>query len=75
MGIYGSVSGGGRFVDSGGHFSTIQFPGTLTTGAPGINDAGEIVGTYEAFEGGKLVLHGFFDIGHDFLSLTFPGAI
>jgi probable HAF family extracellular repeat protein len=52
-------------------FSTIDFPGAISTQASGINAQGEIVGTYTD-SGGRV--HGFLLSGGHFRSIDFPGA-
>ncbi len=52
-------------------FTTIDYPGAISTGARGINDAGAIVGNYTAAGGDS---HGFILEGGKFTSLDFPGA-
>jgi|SRR5689334_1845919 hypothetical protein len=51
--------GSGAFLDSGGTFTPIDVPGSLpgTTGARGINNAGDVVGSYDvsAPEPGALI--------------------
>ena len=52
-------------------FTQIDVPGTLSTEAFGINDAGEIVGGFNDSTGS----HGFlFDTGGSFIQIDVPGA-
>lgn len=37
------------FLDNGGVYTSIDYPGAWDTGAYGINDAGEIVGYYASY--------------------------
>jgi probable HAF family extracellular repeat protein len=59
------------FLDDNGLFTPIQFPGAADTTALGINDSGEIVGTYADSAG---VPHGFLDNNGSFTAIDFPGA-
>ena len=52
-------------------FTSITYPGANMTHAQGINDAGDIVGTYR--DAGNLY-HGFLLSGGKFTSIDFPGA-
>jgi probable HAF family extracellular repeat protein len=52
-------------------FTTIDVPGANFTQAFGINDAGQIVGTFGSSTG----THGFLDTGGSFTQLDVPGAI
>jgi len=67
---------GGSFVYSGGVFTQIQYPATWSTsdatGAYGINNNGQIVGSYDLgmCEG----ICGFLDDGGSFSSFKYPGA-
>jgi hypothetical protein len=51
-------------------FMAINFPGQLTTQAFGINDAGQIVGSYSTNGG-----HGFLDSGGSFATIDVPSEI
>jgi len=51
-------------------FMAINFPGQLTTQAFGINDAGQIVGSYSTNGG-----HGFLDSGGSFATVDVPSGI
>jgi len=53
-------------------FSTIDFPGALSTGAIGINDRGQIVGSYVDSSG---QFHGFLLARGNFSTIDFPGAL
>jgi probable HAF family extracellular repeat protein len=72
--IVGEYVAGGAFhgfVDSGGSFATIDYPGSvLFTSAHGINDSGQIVGHF--FDGAKY--HGFLYSGGSFITISHPGA-
>lgn len=60
------------FLDTGGSFTAIDFPGaTGGTAANGINDAGEIVGNFSDGTGG----HGFVDAGGVFTAIDLAGAM
>jgi hypothetical protein len=59
------------FLYSGGTFTPIQYPGAMFTIAEGINDSGQIVGTY----GGSGITYGFIYSGGVFTSLSPPGSI
>ena len=65
----GLVSHG--FVDSGGRFTTIDFPGARQTFAFGVNASGQIVGYYYDSNNNS---HGFVDSGGRFTTIDFPGA-
>jgi len=52
-------------------FQTLDVPGAITTNANGINNAGQIVGTYFAND----MYHGFLLDGGNYTSLDVPGAI
>jgi probable HAF family extracellular repeat protein len=52
-------------------FTTIDFPGAVSTNARGINALGDIVGWYTDTAGGT---HGFLLSGGHFRSIDFPGA-
>ena len=51
------ASGVTGFLDNNGVFTTINFPGARSTEPAGINDAGQIIGTYSTF--GSYFTHGF----------------
>ena len=53
--IVGSDSLHGAFVFSSGVFTSIRFPGAISTGVQAINDSGEIVGSYTDAQN----IHGF----------------
>jgi probable HAF family extracellular repeat protein len=52
-------------------FTTIDFPGSISTNAQGINANGEIVGFYTDTAGR---VHGFLRSGENYRSIDFPGA-
>jgi probable HAF family extracellular repeat protein len=57
-----------------GHFITIAFPGASMTQAFGVNDAGEVVGTYTVGTGNSAVTHGFTWLNGKFASVDIGGA-
>jgi uncharacterized membrane protein len=61
------------YLRSAGTFTTIDFPGgtDFDTGAFGINDLGQIVGSYEDGD----VQHGFLLSAGSYSSIDFPGAV
>ena len=59
------------YLYSGGTFTTIGVPGATSTSVSGINDAGQIVGSYETGEGEP---KGFVDNGGVFTTISLPGA-
>lgn len=63
---------GRSFEYTDGLFATITFPGAARTTATGINDSGEIVGSFIDSQGAA---HGFVDINGVFTVLDFPGAV
>jgi uncharacterized repeat protein (TIGR01451 family) len=67
-----NLASGAGFLLSGGFFTPIVVPGSDagTTNAIGINDAGQIVGSFK--QGG--VLQGFLLIGETYTTLAAPGA-
>jgi probable HAF family extracellular repeat protein len=60
------------FLDTDGHLTPIDVPGSHDTRAYGINDSGQIVGD---FEGQVPPYHGFVDTGGIFTTIDVPGAI
>lgn len=58
------------FLRTGNTFTTIQFPGAVSTIPMSINDAGVIVGDY--FDGNSS--HGFVSFQGRFVTFDFPGA-
>jgi probable HAF family extracellular repeat protein len=58
------------FLYSGGTVTVIDYPGSLNTMLAGINDAGQIVGT---FFDASLSEHGFLYSGGAFTQIDFPG--
>jgi uncharacterized membrane protein len=71
VGVYRLGGPGNGFLDSGGSYSTVNFPGGTGTHDNGINNAGEIVGQYKD---SMAVRHGFLDNGGTFTTIDFPGA-
>lgn len=59
----------GAFVENDGVFETIAYPGAETTIAFGINDAGDVVGTY--YDGSN---HGFVENGGVYKSIDCKGG-
>jgi hypothetical protein len=57
-----------------GQFVTIAFPGAAMTQAFGVNDSGEVVGTYTVGTGNAAVTHGFTWLGGKFASVDIAGA-
>lgn len=53
-------------------FTTIDFPGSVSTTPNGINDRGEVVGAYTDSSNRT---HGFVRTGESFRSIDFPGAL
>jgi uncharacterized membrane protein len=61
VGAYGGLGGDGAFILSGGVTTLFTLPGAGFVLASSINDAGTIVGTYQAAHGGPYL--GFIDAG------------
>ena len=59
------------FLYAGGVFTTINYPGATDTAVLGINNSGQIVGSF----GDSTGEHGFMDAGSFFTVLNYPGAI
>src|SRR6188472_4285839 len=59
-----------RWLD-GTTFTSIDFPGAFSTNASGINDRGDIVGSYQD---ANFVFHGFLYDGRHYITINFPGA-
>ena len=59
------------FLDNGGFFSSLNYPGASATSAQGINNGGQIVGWYTGSSGNQ----GFLDNGGTFSSINYPGAV
>src|ERR1700736_4719466 len=59
------------FLYSGGTFTTLSVAGATFTNVYGINDAGQIVGTYGIADG---TTQGFVDNGGVFTTISVPGA-
>jgi probable HAF family extracellular repeat protein len=59
------------FLYANGSFTTIEVPGVTITEAFGINDSGDIVGSYRDNMG---MTHGFLYSNGKFTTLDFPGA-
>lgn len=72
VGSYADASGNGHgFMDAGGKFTTIDYPGALATGVSAINNSGAIVGNYL---GTDLLEHGFLYRNGKFTELDAHGA-
>ena len=72
VGVFRVNGGSGNgFLESGGSYSTVNFPGQNGTHDNGINNAGEIVGQYKDSMG---LRHGFLDNGGTFTTIDFPGS-
>jgi uncharacterized membrane protein len=72
VGVYRTGGAGIGFLDVGGVFTDVNFPGGVGTHANGINNAGNIVGQYKDTANGPH--HGFVDNGGTFSSIDFPGS-
>jgi len=73
VGGYLDTRGNGHgFLLDEGHFTTIDFPGSIYTEALGINPQGRIVGEYLDAAN---VSHGFLLKQHVFRTIDFPGAV
>ncbi len=59
------------FVYAGGKFTTVEFPGSSSTDAIGINDKGDVVGLYVDSSG---VQHGFVKKGSKYSSIDVTGG-
>jgi probable HAF family extracellular repeat protein len=57
-----------------GRFITLAFPGASMTQAFGVNDSGEVVGSYTTGSGNSAVTHGFVWRGGTFATVDIPGA-
>jgi hypothetical protein len=61
------------FLESGGAFIDLSVPGASSTMAFGVNDNGEVVGTYTAGSGSSAAMHGFsWTLGGGFQSIDDP---
>jgi uncharacterized membrane protein len=67
VGFWDDASGSHGFLYSGGSFTTIDVPNATGTNVSGINDAGQIVGTYGLF-------HGFLYSGGSFSTIDVPNV-
>jgi uncharacterized membrane protein len=72
VGVYRTGGPGIGFLDVGGVFTDVNFPGGTGTHANGINNAGNIVGQYKATTNGPH--HGFLDTAGTFTTVDFPGS-
>jgi probable HAF family extracellular repeat protein len=70
--IVGTVGGTHGFLDVSGNFSTFDFPSATGTFANGINDGGQIVGTYNLSERPVGPVHGFLYVGSTFTTIDDP---
>ena len=57
------------FLLSGGRYTTIQYPRSLSSAAYGINDRGQIVGDYSGADG---ISHGFVSLRGRFTAINVP---
>src|SRR5262252_5068043 len=72
IGLYTSADGHQHgFLLNCGKYQTIDFPGSIETGARWINPRGEIVGEYTDARG---KIHGFLLVRGNFTSFDYPGA-
>ncbi len=73
------VTGGGvtdGFVRSGHHFTKLAYPGATMTQAFGINDSGEVAGTYTVGSGSSAKTYGFtWTHSHGFTAVNDPHGI
>ena len=72
VGVCYQQSGIGGFIDTNGVFSFINYPGGCSTIAFGINDSGQIAGTYR--DGCSGNTHGFVYSNGAFTAIDYPGA-
>ena len=74
IGDYGDPNGINNhgFVITTGKFSVFDYPGTLSTQGYGINDSGEIVGSYTDDAEN---LHGYIYRNGRFMSFDVPGMV
>jgi uncharacterized protein (TIGR03437 family) len=63
------------FVYSGGSFTTINFPGSQGTNAYGINNSGQVVGSYQIVSGGTQTQNGFIYSQGSYNALNVPNAV
>ena len=74
-GFYTNAANGNTdgFLESGGAFIDLSVPGASSTMAFGVNDNGEVVGTYTAGSGSSAAMHGFsWTLGGGFQSIDDP---
>jgi len=77
-GFYTAADGGtvGFVKMAGGRFITLAYPGASMTQALGINDSGEVVGTYDVATGASCKTHGFtWRAGHGFTAVDDPHGV
>jgi uncharacterized membrane protein len=72
VGHYDDPSGEHGFLLRGGQLTTLDVPGAQGTVATGVDDAGDIVGTY--LDAAGTALHGFLWQAGAFTTLDIPGA-
>lgn len=65
------VTGGNGAKSYNFRYTTIDYPGAYATSAHGINNAGQIAGSYYDLQS---VEHGFLDTAGSFTTIDFPGA-
>jgi len=71
VGYYDDTAGEHGFLDTGGIFTTLDFPSAFATDAFDINDSGVIIGRYYD---DNYSMHGFMYKGGEFTSIDFPGS-
>jgi parallel beta-helix repeat protein len=71
VGAYPTPTGRHGYVYRDGQFTTITYPGAPITVAVGLNNAGEIAGSYQD---ASAKWHGFTLIGGRFTQLDYPGS-
>src|SRR3954453_18224602 len=68
--VIAPIAAGSSAIAAGFSFTQIDVPGATSTNSFGINNAGQIVGTFTNSTG----LHGFLDSGGIFTQIDVPGA-
>ena len=69
------LAGNGVALNTNGTLSTINVPGALYTDPYAINDAGQIVGTFQIVVKGVQQYNGFLDTNGVFTTIDVPGAL
>jgi probable HAF family extracellular repeat protein len=67
----GSSSSSQSFVETGGVYTPINYPGAIQTFASGINDRGQVVGYFVDSSGAE---HGFVETGGVYTPINYPGS-